>query len=360
MVRHLFFHQVGALINDKAAANGTPSNVALVTGTDTVDLVAEKTIAFFTSPGKLSASIKPEVITSANVAALKAAGKTKEFIVVQGTPVSMPGGKILVSPPIQADGIRKLVSKTYAAPVNQVVVVGDDGAANGSLNVSPVWTRGDVYPLKIVVVAKGIGMRAEKQIALPDMIYSFEYVVTASDEALASAVFIAKVVNELVAQINAHPDANITAAALGTPVEGLSLTANAQGMIFRVVTYGELESADIQYDNALGSAVPAQPVQGSGTYLQVNDLELNAIGHQRGDYRGITDIRRQDVKPQQLVQFATPGVNYDVHVLDILTTHKGSYWPANEHQPMSIHLVVDTTLLAAQKTELNNILAGLI
>jgi hypothetical protein len=240
------------------------------------------------------------------------------FSIMQGTATL---GDIEVSGFIQGKNITKWEGKSYAAPVEQVIYIGNNGTV-GDIEDSTLLNE-TLYALTIV-------FKFDKDI-LPcrQDRYTFEYTTDAS-------ATVAELVLAFVAAINAHPYCSqfVVAAAVGANI-GISLTGLAQTYnensgykqttfdVFLDEAFTQATWIDsygyIKVDGAAPTttnAVSIAPVPGVGTYALLNDLEEYAQG-----YKGVFNKTHWPVPSYPT--YGVSGATYDVYVIEHEHNHQG-------------------------------------
>lgn len=183
-------------------------------------------------------------------------------------------------------------SKAYAAPANQVTVVGNDGVTAGaSLNLPATLTVGDSAFLRIVrrEVNTGAYPLASKQNSMhvASKVMRVEYIIKQGDAA-------ADVVAGLVSIVNNHPenqgaDKWVVADAIAANT-GVRLTSQVYGQVFEIGTDELLRSADV--------IVTTNVNYGSGTGRQVAEQEQIAVTRFGDSSRFHLSKQLFDVAPQ--------------------------------------------------------------
>lgn len=211
-----------------------------ISGINEIHLLAEGAIAFFTENNAL-------IATSV---ALTDIDLVKQYYIAVGDASSTNG--IRRSPLIDRDAFS-VVKNAFMDPVYQVTTIGLD--TTGSMNFPATFETGTFA--SIVVTDTTLGRRQ------PGQTKRYEVPVYASSTD-------ASIIAALVALINAHEGAVVTAEALGAGSdEGITLTANEVGTTFVAGADGIIAQATVHA--ALdGTSVPS--FVGFGTAKQVREL----------------------------------------------------------------------------------------
>ena len=167
--------------------------------------------------------------------------------------------------------VTQLTTKAYAAPTNQVKVIGNDGVTVGaSLNLPVTLVPGDLAAFKIIrsEIAQGTSPLGGKvdSMHVASNIMRIEYTIQTGDT-------VADVLAALVSKVNNHPmnqgaDAWIVAASIAANT-GLQLTSTVYGQTFDLATDELLRQAsiittvDISYGNGLGTQAAEQELYAS-------------------------------------------------------------------------------------------------
>lgn len=183
-------------------------------------------------------------------------------------------------------------TKAYAAPANQVTVVGNDGVTVGaSLNLPVTLVPGELAALRIVRTQINTGTYPlggrSNQMHTASKVMRVEYMIQTGDTT-------ATVLAGLVDIINNHPenvgaDAWITAASIAANT-GLQLTSTVYGQVFEIGTDELLRQA---------SVITTTPINyGNGTGYQAAELEEFASSRYGNHSQVHLAKQLYDVKPQ--------------------------------------------------------------
>lgn len=174
----------------------------------------------------------------------------------------------------------------------QVIGVGDDGAGNGSMN-TPTLTAGQQAHIRIQSESDGI--------LPPTYVWNFTAnVITGSDAD--------SLIADLVAQINAHPEASqyITAGGINLlPTAGFTITADNVNETWEVTLSGVFEDATV---DATGNTDTVAPVFSTGLASQVSELWE--------EYKAELGGTSQQYLPSQFFSLPNPvvsGVAYELY-----------------------------------------------
>ena len=241
-----------------------------------------------------------------------------EYIyVVQGTGA---GNAPKFSAKIQGLQVTKWDGSQYAAEVQQTAVVGAVGGGVGSINV----VNDTEYVLTIILTYdKVIG--SERQLVRR---YNFQSSAAATEQEIAQGIG-ALVQADLYLQGTGGTRiiAQASAAGAGPTNWGLTLTGVLQTPLYNVIDGHEQVSFKVALDGGfiagggattLAQNSPPQMNYGSGTGVQISDLERAAQG-----YEGVTNLMRFPI-PNMPV-YAVLAATYDVYSI----THSDRHATAN-------------------------------
>lgn len=212
-----------------------------ITGVSNMNELADGALAIFTKEGVMVNA------TASNI------GTAEEIYFARGSGDATKGAYLSELIPI-AD--MHVLWQNYAAPVNQVIVIGADNAGNGDANVGTI-AKGDEASMRIIKT------NGQQFTILDTKRYSYT-AKTGDTEALVLA--------GLVDKINADTDSIVVAAMLG--VVGFSLTTKDPNDAFTVTVDDLVADATVlTFGNASSSTIPVASFPGFGTPAQITALE---------------------------------------------------------------------------------------
>lgn len=307
---------------------------------------------------------------------------TTEFIyVVQGTAA---GEAPKYSAKIKGASIKSYVAASYAAAVEQVSFVGNNGAAGvGSIEGGDSGiVNGQEYSLHVVIKGADKDLYSKRQLRK-----SFSYVADASgteeevvDGLYAAIVGDASFSDAAAASVKAGAVIEVSKVTDGTnfglKFEGLAITPKAQDEYEQVIFEIGLDKgftaatrlAELGYAYLDGAAPAAEtpsanasnvPSRGTGTYQAVKDLEEFAQG-----FQGITN--KVGFPVADYPKYAVSGMDYDLIIIEHESVHASGNLEQSVTAPLKtiIALPEDSRDTATDKagtvllTELNDYLAS--
>lgn len=282
----------------------------------------------FTIPNVLAGDV---YILNSNMEKIGAGGvnlDTNDIFVAQG----LSNGKIKLSQKINLQGIKCVKSEPYKAPVQQVIVMGYNGAANDLETNAP-----NVYTVTISI-------STDFRVAPNRMYkrsYSFASSLAFSPTYAQKLAFVAQFATEI--NNDKTINTNVVALAVGDGVSlvGLRLTALSQSANFKIGDPDDFVVIDCEYFNASSvtpfyaiKTVTTAPIYGNGTYAQVANMEWKVQGH-----RGNTNAILFPI-PDRII-YSQAGSNYNLYNLEFNNSGYGSHQSIIE-LPCSLIIGVET------------------